>query len=146
MSILVKEIWTAVMLFSGSVMDIRKKSVPVLFLAAAAAGSTVMTLIFVTDRSEMLLGLIPGGALLAVGKLSGCIGSADAVLLLLLGAMYGLRQGGELMMYSLLLSAIVSIFLIISKRAGRKDTLPFIPFMLAGFLLLQLRLYMNGGG
>ena len=143
---MVKEIWTVAMLFSGSVMDIRKKSVPVLFLAVAAAGSAVISIVFVTDRSEMLLGLIPGGAMLAVGKLSGCIGSADAVLLLLLGAMYGLRQGGELMMYALLLSAVVSIFLIVSKRAGRKDTLPFIPFLLAGFMLFQLRIYLNGGG
>ncbi len=142
---MLKDIWTAVMLFSGSIMDIRKKSVPVLFLVLAAAGSTLMSILDQCDTKEKLLGLIPGGALLAVGKLSGCVGSADGVMLLLIGAMYGLREGSELMMYSLLLAAAVSIFLIALRRASRKDTLPFIPFLLAGFLLFMIRSYMTGG-
>ena len=73
------------------------------------------------------------------------MGSADGVMLLLLGAMYGLNEGGELMMYALILAAVVSIFLIAVRHAGRKDTLPFMPFLLAGFLLFQIRVYMNGG-
>ncbi len=142
---MLKDIWTAVMLFSGSIMDIRKKSVPVLFLVLAAAGSTLMSILDQCDTKEKLLGLIPGGALLAVGKLSGCVGSADGVMLLLIGAMYGLREGSELMMYSLLLAAAVSVFLIALRHASRKDTLPFIPFLLAGFLLFMIRSYMTGG-
>ena len=140
-----KEIWTALILLGGSVMDIRKKSVPVAYLIIAAAGSLAVTLLHLGEGREILLGLIPGAVILVVGKLSNCVGMADGVMLLALGAMYGLRDGGELMMYSMLLAAIASILLITFKHAGKKDTLPFLPFLFAGFLLFRLRIYINGG-
>ena len=140
-----REIWTALVLLGGSVMDIRKKSVPLIYLLIAVAGTIPVVLLEQVQAGEILPGLIPGGAVLAVGKLSGCVGSADAILLLIIGALYGIRDGGELMMYSMLLAAVVSLILIALKRAGRKDTLPFIPFLLAGFILFKLRIYMNGG-
>ena len=104
-----------------------------------------MAVLFKAEVTEMLLGLIPGAALLIAGKLSGCVGEADGIMLLLLGGMYGLRNGGELMMYALLLASAVSIFLIAVKHAGKKDTLPFIPFLLAGFMLFRMRIYLSGG-
>ena len=143
---LIKEIWTALMLLVGSVMDIKDKTVPAIYLLIAAAGSVVMTVIYKGELKEMLLGLIPGTAILIVGKLSGCMGEADGILLLLLGGMYGLRDGGELMMYALLAAAAVSVLLIVLKHAGKKDTLPFIPFMLVGFMMFELRVYFFGGG
>lgn len=142
---MLKEIWTVLILLSGSIMDVKDKTVPALFLVTAAAGSIIMAVLFKADAKEMLLGLIPGVALLIVGKLSGCVGEADGIMLLLLGGMYGLRDGGELMMYALLLAAVVSIFLIAVKHAGKKDTLPFIPFLLAGFMLFHLRVFIFGG-
>ena len=144
--VLVREIWTALMLLAGSVMDIKDKTVPAIYLLIAAVGSVVMTVIYKGELKEMLLGLIPGAALLITGKLSGCMGEADGILLLLLGGMYGLRDGGELMMYALLTAAAASFFLIVLKHAQKKDTLPFIPFMLAGFMLFELRVYFFGGG
>ena len=141
-----REIWTAVMLLAGSIMDIRDKTVPALYLVIAAAGSLLTAILYKGETGEMLLGLIPGAALLIAGKLSGCVGEADGVLLLLLGGMYGLRDGGELMMYALLLAAAVSVFLIAVRHAGKKDTLPFIPFLLAGALMFDLRVYFFGGG
>ncbi len=140
-----KEIWTALILLGGSVMDIRKKSVPVAYLIIAAAGSLVMTFLYFGEAGEILLGLIPGVVLLIAGKLSDCVGMADGVMLLVLGAMYGLRDGGELMMYSMLLAAVASVLLIALRHAGKKDTLPFIPFLLAGFILFRLRIFLNGG-
>ncbi|MBP5608818.1 MAG: hypothetical protein J6X66_11225 [Lachnospiraceae bacterium] len=141
-----KEIWTVFILFWGSVADIRKKSVSAVYLIAAAVGSLIIILNSLGEPREILLGLIPGGIMLIAGRLSDSVGPADGVMLLILGAMYGLREGGELMMYSMLLAAVVSIFLIALKHAGKKDTLPFIPFLLAGFLLFRLRIFINGGG
>ena len=142
---MIKEIWTVLMLLWGSFMDIKDKTVSALYLVIAAAGSLIMAVLFKAEVTEMLLGLIPGAALMIAGKLSGCVGEADGIMLLLLGGMYGLRNGGELMMYALLLAAAVSIFLIAVKHAGKKDTLPFIPFLLAGFMLFRMRIYLSGG-
>lgn len=142
---IVREIWTAMMLLGGSIMDIKDKTVPALYLLIAAAGSAAMAVLCKGELKEMLLGLIPGVAIFIAGKLSGCMGEADGILLILLGGMYGLSDGGEQMMYALLLAAVVALFLIVLKHAGRKDTLPFIPFMLAGFMLFELRVYFFGG-
>ena len=140
-----KEYFTFVMLFCGSVMDIRKKELPRIFLLGCGLLCALLVLQGKPGWGELLMGLLPGVVLWAAGKLSGCIGEADAVLVLCLGAMYGLSGSGELLMYALLLAAVAAIILISLKHAGKRSTLPFVPFLFAGFLLFCLRGYFNGG-
>ncbi|MCR5250337.1 MAG: hypothetical protein K6E50_07010 [Lachnospiraceae bacterium] len=139
-----KELWTGGILLAGSVMDIRRKALPVSYLIFCAIGSVVILILQQADLRELCIGLVPGLVLLLCGKLTSCVGAADAVLMMLLGGMYGIGGGGEQLMYALLLAAIAAIFLIMMHRAGRKSTLPFVPFLLGGFLLYMLRLSLSG--
>ena len=136
---------TFAILLAGSVMDIRKKELPRIFLLVCGLLCALLVLQGKPGWDELLMGLLPGVVLWVAGKLSACIGEADAVLVLCLGALYGLSGSGEQLMYALLLAAVAAIFLISLKHAKKRSTLPFVPFLFAGFLLFCLRGYFNGG-
>ena len=70
---------------------------------------------------------------------------ADGILILLIGALYGPAGSGEQLMYALLLAAIAAILLIAFRHAGRKTALPFVPFLLGGFVLFLIRVKLYGG-
>ena len=140
-----KECFTFAILLIGSVMDIRKKELPRVFLLLCIIACALLVLFEKPEWIGLLTGLLPGVVMWIAGRLSGCIGEADSVLVLCLGAMYGLSGSGEQLMYALLLAAVVAIFLISLKHATKRSTLPFVPFLFAGFLLFCLRGYCNGG-
>ena len=136
---MLKEIWTGGILLAASIMDIRKKALPVDYLIFCTFGSLVILIMQQAKLQELWPGLLPGLVLLLVGKLTACVGEADGVLVLLLGGMYGIAGSGEMLSYALLLAAAAAIVLIALRHAGRKTTLPFVPFLLGGFLLFFLR-------
>ncbi|MBR5420495.1 MAG: prepilin peptidase [Lachnospiraceae bacterium] len=140
-----RELYTFTVLLTGSVMDFRRKALPRWFLVLSAAGGVLMLVFASPGWSDLLCGLLPGIILLLLGRFSGCIGMADGVLILVLGGLYGLNEGSQFLMYALLAAAVAALLLIGSRKAGRRSTMPFVPFLLAGFLLARLRLYINGG-
>ncbi len=82
-----------------------------------------------------LLGLATGLVLLLLGKLlKGQIGAGDGIILCITGFCLGFHDNLNLLFYGLTISAFVSLALLLLKRAGRKDTIPFIPFLFLSYL------------
>ena len=131
--------WVSLLLIYGSVSDLRKKSLSATYLIVC--GWICIVLFMFRCFSEgfgNVWGILPGGILLLVSRLSdGCIGMADALILMMLGPVYGLHDTLTIVLIAFLLAGLVSIVLIAGKRAGRKSRLPFYPFVLLGFMLCR---------
>ena len=56
----------------------------------------------------------------------------------LMGLLLGWPSGVVAMMGSFVLGAIVGVFLIITRLRTRKQTVPFVPFMVASILIALL--------
>lgn len=83
-----------------------------------------------------LAGTLPGIFLLTVGWATGQeVGYGDGIVLLVIGIYLGFSAGISIFLTALLLITPVSLFYIACKKAGRRKKLPFIPFLLAGYLL-----------
>ena len=127
--------------------DIRKKTIPLSWLFAFCAGGLVCFLL-ASDRSWYEPAAAAGAALLLalLSRLTGgavCLG--DAWVLLGLGLFLG-PAGSLLVLFAgLFLSAVYSAVLLIRRKADRKTTLPFVPFLGISYGLLYL-LHLNGGG
>lgn len=67
-----------------------------------------------------------------------CIGLGDGAMLTASGILLGFRENLALFMTALFLTALCAIFLLAGKRKGRKDRIPFLPFLLAAYLLLLI--------
>lgn len=86
---------------------------------------------------DIALGMAIGIVVLVISWTSReSIGTGDGMMLIASGAFLGGWGNLELLMIALLLVGVTALFLIVAKRKGRKDRLPFIPFLLVAYLFL----------
>lgn len=123
----------------GAACDLRTKKIPVVLLVAggccvcaAAVFPNALTM------RERVFGMIPGVLFLAAGLLWHMIGTGDSILVLLSGFALGLRGLSFFLLVSLMSLLPVALLLVVIRKIGRKDTLPFYPFAAAGFAISLL--------
>lgn len=121
-----------------AVQDIRKKKI---LLWVIIAGAVLVSICLPFGIDFDILNCIAGvsvGAVVIIISLAtaGKIGMGDALLLCLTGLALGFWSNLELFAIALLISAVVSISLLILHRADRKKSIPFVPFMLISYLFL----------
>ena len=94
-------------------------------------------LILVCQRGQIsVTGLIPGLVFLILHRLSRfAVGGGDVLLLLMMGPVCGLFQTGLACMCALCLTCLAACLTCLWKRNGADMQIPFVPFLLAGFLL-----------
>lgn len=144
---------TGVLFLVNAIQDIRTKKVNNVGLAA---GAGIVLVLLVLDSMELgpvpdlllsaetpwkrLWGILPGVAVLAFSYLSrGSIGKGDGYLLCAGGAALGLQNSTAVLLYGLM-SAGVTAGVLLALRKVRKNTeLPFVPFLLLGFLFVLLQ-------
>lgn len=89
----------------------------------------------VQSIENILLGMSVGVVLLMLSVLTGGrIGAGDAVLLIVTGIYLGLEQNLQLFFSGLLLCGMWALGLLILKKKSRKDSIPFVPFLLAAYM------------
>ena len=84
-------------------------------------------------------GIFIGVIIYVLSKLTkGKIGEGDGWILMITGIFLGFRNNIMLLLLSLWVAAAVSIFLLLLKKAKRKTELPFVFFMIPGYVLLLI--------
>ena len=119
-------------------MDVRHRELSLAVIAGgAAAGIAARLLTGCGTLLELLCGCIPGGCLLLLSWLSReAIGFGDSAVILSIGFYLGLLPTVLLTAAAFLLSGLLGVFLLIFNKKKRADELPFVPFLLAGYVLL----------
>ncbi len=134
-----KAILGAVLLCCG-VQDIFGKKI---MLWVLVLGAFLMGICIPFCNSPSILDRIGGiGIGVAVIMISiataGKIGLGDGLILCLTGLGLGFWANLELFAIALMIAAIVSIILLIARLADRKKSIPFVPFLLIGYIILML--------
>lgn len=116
--------------------DMKKKKIPVALIGigclAILAYSFLAGEITIWSR---VAGLSLGVILLILNPVTGGqIGIGDGLIVGIIGAGLGFNRLAFILAYGLLGSAVFSIGLIIFRKADRKVTIPFVPFLLLGYL------------
>ena len=125
-----------------SLHDILKRKVPVWLLPcllipvitqiimAAVTGEVIWEkLLF------MLLGMIPGAALIMVSVVTHKVGMADGIVLCMIGMLEGMRGAFVILAMGSFVLSLVSMILLALKRVRKETSLPFIPFMGLGLII-----------
>ena len=130
---------TALWLIAMSIFDLLEKRVPVWLLAAGGIPAIVTAMYAYMKEtgslSQILFGMLPGALLLAVAAGTKKAGWADGIVLLVLGLITGLWECMACFMVSLLTMSAVSLPLLVLRKVRKNTTLPYIPFLCAGYLL-----------
>lgn len=128
---------TGLMLATGAVQDIFMKKIYTWIIAAAAV-IVAVCVPFCPDISlaERIAGVLVGAFVCILSKATGGkIGLGDGLVLCVTGLALGFWPNMEMFALSLLAAALVSIVLIIFRRADRKKRIPFLPFLMFGYVI-----------
>ena len=129
-----------IVLFSEAVCDFRKKEIPLLIFVFALFPMGLICA--ATDDISWKLRLSGAAIGLVFFLLSrlcpGSVGPGDAVGIGQLGFTFGALRLAVCLGISLFLLMVVSAVMFLFRRVGRKDTLPFFPFLFTGFIGMLL--------
>jgi leader peptidase (prepilin peptidase) / N-methyltransferase len=116
--------------------DIRKKKIHVILIGIGFL--TILTCSFLAGEITIwsrLAGLGLGILLLLLNPITrGQIGIGDGLIVSIMGLGVGFNATSFILAYGLFGSAVFSIGLILFRKVNRKATIPFIPFILLGYL------------
>lgn len=131
--------------YIASISDIKSKSVPnrlILIMFGAWAVTMIPKLFLGIDSAvvvlkDSMLGFILGGGLFLliyiISKKG--MGGADVKFMAAAGLYIGSERILSAMLYGAVILALIGIILLVLKKIGPKDTLPFIPFIYIGILI-----------
>lgn len=130
-------------LFPCAAVDYRRQTIPNRFLAAGlAVRCALFTGEFLTERRGAVLftlksdllaaGVMGAFFLLMLLIFKNSVGMGDIKLLMLMGLYQGLQGVLSSVFLSLLVLFAISVFLLLTKRKNRKDSIPFCPSVLVG--------------
>lgn len=119
--------------------DIKTYTVSFRFSAIVALILIIIRIISnMSDLPDILLSLLPGIILLAIGLITRqSVGYGDGIIFMTTGAGIGSGYIVLLVFISFVLSSFYALFLISKKQSG-KTAIPFVPFILSGFILVNL--------
>jgi len=123
-----------ILLAIAAIVDLQWKVIPDWLTLPGLAWTLLASAFLGRPRlGEALLGLaLCGGVLLLMALISrGSIGGGDVKLVAMIGAMLGWRWGFGVFAFAQLCAAAFALCLFLAGRKGRKDALPFGPFLSA---------------
>jgi Flp pilus assembly protein protease CpaA len=126
-----------------SVFDGREKKVPIVLLCGGTAIAAAVNLyICIRDAADWkmgvmtaFMGMLPGCFLLLVARVTGKAGYGDGIALLGVGLLTGYGTCLLLLCFSLLCMSVCSIVLLLTRKAEKNTTLPYLPFLAAVYLV-----------
>lgn len=91
------------------------------------------------DRESALGGVMVGTVILLFAYFSKeAIGTADGAIILVCGAAFGLLETVTFTFFATLYAGVCSMVLLLTKKAGKKSRIPFLPFLLLGYLTMRV--------
>ena len=125
---------------AAAFFDIRKKEISLwllLVMAAVSLGGTAYGL-YAGERTvfEIVTSLLPGIIMLFISWITGQgMGYGDGLLVLAISMAFGFYKVVIGISIAFFITGLLSVFLIVIKKANRRDSFPFIPFILLGMVV-----------
>lgn len=119
-------------------IDILKKQIPVWpMFPVGIFGIFSMFDRTVEDNMTYIAGVFIGICMLALGRITKEeIGYGDGLVFMITGLYLGYQYNLLLLVLSLIISAMISLILILFKKVHRKTSIPFVPFVTVAYFIL----------
>lgn len=122
-----------------SVLDLRRKKVPIWLLAVGGILGIAAAVYAYCDGTnsalEIIWGMLPGCLLFFVAAVTKKAGWADGIVLVTLGLFTDFHECVTCFVISLIAISVVSLLLLTFRKVGRGAKLPYLPFLWTGYLL-----------
>lgn len=123
-----------------SVTDIKIRKIPMTVLVIGNAGAVIFQIIFRTEDLMIIVGgMVIGLFFFLASKITEeSIGYGDCFGILGLGIYLGLWKLLEVLAGTFFLLLLGSVVVLCKEKMSRKCTLPFFPFLAAGYLIWMI--------
>ena len=124
-----------------SVCDIKTKKVSVFWLLVGFfIVGTYAALKLYIDRNmyaslDIILGMAPGAGLLLLAKATHKAGTADGLVCLMTGVLFGFRESFCILCIGLFISSVWCIFGLLVLRWNKDKEIPFLPFLFISYMM-----------
>ena len=129
---------TLAMIVIEAISDVKRREIKIVYLIVAGTIG-ILSLVISGEKSRIissLFGIAIGLTVIVLAYLTkGGIGYGDGLLLCITGLLLGVRNNIILLFTGCFFSAIVSMFLLVIKKADRKTLLPFVPFLIPAVIV-----------
>lgn len=141
----IKVLILVTMIFAVAIIDYKVKKIPnimlIVMLVMRLAIYVFEFILYKTSALDIvkddLLGvLIVGGFFLIIGlAIKNSVGMGDIKLFAIIGLYQGFSNAFSTVFFALVVSSVISIILLISRKKHRKDTIPFAPCVFIGMII-----------
>ncbi len=137
---LIRIIITGVFIVIEGIRDLRQRKISMGMVTFYGALAIFIQAVNIKEQWFSILGgILVGVFLLLLSKITrGKIGEGDAWILIVTGISLGFRNNLILLLLSLWVASVVSIFLLLFQKVKRKTEMPFVFFMIPGYIWLLL--------
>jgi leader peptidase (prepilin peptidase) / N-methyltransferase len=126
-----------VILIIISFIDYKSKNIPNTVIIFTALVASLFILLGNISLADSLCGMLFGGGIMWLFSLiPGAIGGGDVKLMFALGLFLGFKGVLSAMVIAFFLASIFSFVLLVLKKLGRKDVIPFGPFLALGTIVV----------
>ena len=135
---IIKIIVLEVFLLIEGIRDLQKHKVSMITVMIAGILGVIFQFGIIQENGLKIIGgILIGIVLLLLAKMTReKIGYGDGWIFVVTGIYMGFRNNMYLLLLSLFLASLVSICLLVFKKVNKKTELPFVSFVLPGYLLL----------
>ncbi|HHT97767.1 MAG TPA: hypothetical protein GXZ90_07725 [Clostridiales bacterium] len=137
----VSDIIVIVSLIISSIQDLKYKKISLWIISLSVILLLALSIYKNNGFINIIGGAIVGFIVISISIITRSkIGIGDGIVLIMTGVVLGFWQNLELLLYALSIAALISIVLLILKKVNKKDSLPFVPFILISYFVV---LYFN---
>lgn len=135
---IIKIVVLGVFLLIEGIRDLQKHKVSMITVMIAGILGVIFQFGIIQENGLKIIGgILIGIVLLLLAKMTReKIGYGDGWIFVVTGIYLGFHSNMYLLLLSLFLASLVSICLLVFKKVNKKTELPFVPFILPGYLLL----------
>ena len=135
---IIKIVVLGVFLLIEGIRDLQKHKVSMITVMIAGILGVIFQFGIIQENGLKIIGgILIGIMLLLLAKMTReKIGYGDGWIFVVTGIYMGFRNNMYLLLLSLFLASLVSICLLVFKKVNKKTELPFVSFVLPGYLLL----------
>lgn len=130
----------AIFMIQAAYTDIKKKEVNLIlclaFMLIALCINGINLVRGLVKMNEILLSVVPGVLLLIISKITNqSIGVGDSVVAVVIGLLIGFEKTVVVLMIGFMVSAFISILLMVFKKVNKNHELPFVPILFLATIL-----------
>lgn len=120
--------------------DIKSKKISLILSVVFGVFGVIMNITVGSQSGySVCLGTLLGIFLILLSKITKeAIGMGDGLVVSVLGIFNGGTRSLSTLLYAFMVSSVISILLLSIKKVSRKEKLPFIPCLLAGYLIVLI--------